>query len=305
MNFKITLTIPFLFLILISCFKAQEYYLTFNSAEELKAFLKYKPERIPLVSAHRGGPAPGYPENCIETFQNAIQHHPAIIECDVALSKDSVLVMMHDDRLDRTTTGSGFVRDFTHKELQALHLEDNAGKKTSYRMPTLKQVLGWAKGKAILTIDVKRGVPFKKIIEAVRENKAEAYSVIITYTANQAKEVYDLDSTLMISASIKGRDDLERLNSWGIENENLVAFVGVSEPDKAVYDFLHEKGIQCILGTMGNLDKRAEARGDKVYYDLISNGADVLSSDRNQEAGKELLKYMKDNNLQSSHLKIK
>jgi glycerophosphoryl diester phosphodiesterase len=267
--------------------------------------MQYGEERIPLVSAHRGGPAPGYPENCIETFQYAVQLHPAIIECDVALSKDSALVMMHDDNLDRTTTGTGPIGKYSYKELQQLKLQDDEGNTTSYKIPTLDKVLQWAKGKAVLTIDVKRGVPFRKIIEAVHRNKAEAYSVIITYNATQAAEVYKLDSNIMISASLRGKEDLERLNNLGIKNENLVAFVGVSEPSADVYKYLHSKGIQCILGTMGNLDKSAATRGDKLYYQLVNNGADILSTDRNQQAGKELLRYMDDNNLKSANLELK
>ena len=305
MKSKLLIALCLFSILLNSCYQVQEYNLNFSSVSELRQFLRYREDRIPLISAHRGGPAPGFPENAIETFQNTLKYHPAIIECDVALSKDSVLVMMHDDKLDRTTSGSGFISDFTYAHLQQLNLEDNKGKATEYKIPTLDEVLKWAKGKVILTIDVKRGVPFKKVIEAVHENDASAYSVIITYNANQAREGYQLDSNLMISASVRGREDLERLNNLGIKNENLVAFVGVKEPAPHVYQFLHSKGIQCILGTMGNLDRRAAARGDKLYYNLIKSGADILSTDRNQEAGRELMKYMEEHGLQTSNLKIK
>lgn len=279
--------------------------MNFGSMSELRDFLRYREDRVPLVSAHRGGPAPGFPENAIETFQNTIKYHPAIIECDVALSKDSVLVMMHDDKLDRTTTGKGKISDFTYEELHKLSLRDPGGVVTEYKIPTLPQVLEWAKGKVILTIDVKRGVPFEKVVKAVQDNKAESYSVIITYNATQAAEVHQLDSTLMISASIRGKEDLERLNSLGIKNENLIAFIGVREPGPEVYRYLHENGIQCILGTMGNLDRRAETRGDKLYHQLINNGADVLATDRNREAGQQLMEFIKNKDLKSAHIKIK
>ncbi|MFT3824746.1 MAG: glycerophosphodiester phosphodiesterase family protein [Chitinophagaceae bacterium] len=285
------------------CFAQQSHLLQFKTTEELRSFLSYSEKRIPLISAHRGGPEKGYPENAVETFQHSIGFQPLVIECDIALSKDSALVMMHDDRLDRTTTGTGAIQDYTLAELKKLQLKDNDGNLTDFRIPTLDEVLQWGKGKVIFTLDVKRGVPFEKVIAAVRRNKAESCSVIITYNANQAAEVHKLADDLMISASIRGKEDLERLNSYGVPDNRLIAFVGITEPDPSVYQLLHEHKIQCILGTMGNLDKQAIARGDKVYYDFVSRGADVLSSDRPKEAGQALKQYISDNKLSSPHIR--
>ncbi len=277
--------------------------LQFKTTAELQRFLGYSKERIPLISAHRGGPQKGYPENALETFQHSIISQPLIIECDITLSKDSVLVLMHDNRLDRTSTGKGPVENYTYNELKEFRLKDNNGDTTAFRIPKLDDVLVWGKGKVIFTLDVKRGVPYAKVIEAVRRTKAEACSVIITYSADQAAEVYQLAPDLMISASIQNREDLLRLNSKGVPDNRLVAFIGVREADKELYELLHEHRIQCILGVMGNLDRQALARGEKTYGEFIDRGADILSSDRAQEAGQVLQQYRKDNQLQSRHIK--
>ncbi|QNL51493.1 glycerophosphodiester phosphodiesterase family protein [Olivibacter sp. SDN3] len=268
-----------------------------KSTDDLYRFLTYHEQRVPLVSAHRGGPEPGYPENAIETFERSASKQPLIIECDIALSKDSVLVMMHDDKLDRTTTGEGFVHDYTLNELKQLHLKDNEGKETTFSIPTLDEVLNWGRGKVIFTLDVKRSVPLALVVDAVKRNKASAYSVIITYNATQASEVYQIAPDLMISASIKKIDDLIRLDDYGIPDNRLLAFVGVSEPDTLLYKQLHEHGIMCIIGTMGNLDNRAKQRGDDLYYKLITRGADIISTDRHHEAGVQLARYRKDHQL--------
>src|SRR6218665_3351402 len=74
----------------------------------LVQFLKYSPGFKPMISSHRGGgDIPGYPENCIESFEYLASKIPNIVECDIELTKDSVLMMMHDNSLDRTTTGKG------------------------------------------------------------------------------------------------------------------------------------------------------------------------------------------------------
>src|SRR3546814_11884826 len=89
-----------------------------KTLDDLYKFLTHTDDRVPLISAHRGGPEPGYPENAIETFEKSAKRQPLIIECDIALTKDSVLVLMHDDKLDRTSNGKGYVKDYTFKELQ-------------------------------------------------------------------------------------------------------------------------------------------------------------------------------------------
>lgn len=271
--------------------------LTFRNVDELQQFLSYSKKRFPLISAHRGGPEKGFPENAIETFEYSYQFQPLIIECDISLSKDSVMILMHDNSLNRTSTGSGRIGDFTYEELKKLRLKDNDGDSTGFRIPTLEEALIWGRGKVIFTLDVKRGVPYSKVIEMVRKCKAEASSVIITYNADQAAEVFQLAPDLLISASVRGKEDLERLNGKGIPDKKIVAFIGVTEAQPETYELLHSRGISCILGTMGNLDRQATARGENQYAEYISRGADILSTDRPKEAGEALKKYRADNKL--------
>jgi glycerophosphoryl diester phosphodiesterase len=280
--------------------KAQDL-LRFKTTAELQQFLSYSSERMPLISAHRGGPQKGYPENALETFQHTSLSLPVIIECDIALSKDSVMVLMHDDKLDRTSTGKGYIHDYTYSELKAFFLKDNNGDTTAFHIPTLDEVLLWGKGKVIFTLDVKRSTPYAMVIAAVHRCKAEASSVIITYNKDQAAEVYQLSPDLMISASIQNPEDLQRLNNAGIPDNRLVAFIGVREADSTLYSLLHAHKIQCILGTMGNLDRQAVARGDKAYYGYIDRGADILSTDRAIDASVILQQYIQDHHLHSTH----
>ena len=260
-------------------------HLSFPNVAALKQFMAYAPNKAPLISAHRGGPVDGFPENALETFEHTLQDQPIIIETDIALSKDSVLMMMHDDRLNRTSTGTGFIGDFTYEELQGLQLKDNKGNVTPYKIPTLQQVLTWGKGKVIYTLDLKKNVPYSKVIDAIRAAGAESNSIIITYNARQAEEVHQLAPDLMLSVSARSVPDLMRLHDLGIPFENMVAFVGTSAPDSTVYQAFHDRKVRCILGTMGNLDRQAVAQGDSKYQDYILAGADILSTNRVKEAG--------------------
>ncbi|MFT3824868.1 MAG: alkaline phosphatase family protein [Chitinophagaceae bacterium] len=281
----------------------QTYSIRCNSVTELQQFLSWSNKRYPLISAHRGGPEKGFPENALETFKNSTRFQPIIIECDITLTKDSALVLMHDDRLNRTSTGNGPVSDYTYEQLRELKLKDNDGNVTDFKIPLLDEVLQWGKGKVIFTLDVKRNVPYARVIEAVRKAGAEACSVIITYNANQATEVHQLAPDLMISASIQNAADLERLHNNGVPDNRLVAFVGVREASDSLYTLLHSRNIQCIVGTMGNLDRQAASKNEQPYYDYISRGADILSSDRPREAGAMLQRYIADNKLFSQSIR--
>jgi len=71
----------------------------------------------PLLGGHRGNPDE-YPENTLASFRSAIELGVDVIECDVHLSDDRQLAVIHDHLIDRTTNGSGLVRDYTLAELK-------------------------------------------------------------------------------------------------------------------------------------------------------------------------------------------
>ncbi|WP_106134497.1 glycerophosphodiester phosphodiesterase family protein [Mongoliibacter ruber] len=274
-----------------------------ESLSEMEDFYIWTPDRIPMVSAHRGGPYPRFPENCIETFENTLLHTPSILEFDVALTKDSVMVLMHDNTLDRTSNGTGKVIDHTFEEIRALRLKDNDGNLTDFLIPTLEEVLEWGKGKTVFTVDVKREVPFELVVEAIKKYNAEPYAAVITYSVGAAIKVHRLHPELMLSVTIRNEEELERFENSGIPVDRWIAFTGLSERPAEFNQMLHEKGVFTILGTMGNLDRSAIARGDQVYTELINNGADILATDRPIEAAEAIRGLIPDKSSKMKYLK--
>src|SRR5690606_11844495 len=179
----------------------------------------------------------------LETFAYNASLQPVIVECDVRLSKDSALVLMHDNTLNRTTTGRGSVSERTLAELKKLRLVDNDKKITPYKIPTLDEALAWGKGKVIFTLDIKNEVPYESVINVIRKQRAESSVVIITYSTGQAGKVHNLAGDLMISASVKNLDDLARLNEKDIPDNKLLAFVGTREADPQLIKVLHDHGV--------------------------------------------------------------
>jgi len=108
-------------------------------------------EYRPLSVAHRGHSI-AYPENTLEAYRKAIELGVEMIECDVNITRDATLVMMHDSTLDRTTTGTGHVSASTWEEIQRL----DAGSKfkpefAGARVPSTEETLLLYKEAGILS----------------------------------------------------------------------------------------------------------------------------------------------------------
>ncbi len=115
--------------------------------------------RTPQIFAHRGAKSVA-PENTLPAFQAALEMGVDGIELDVQLSKDGVLVVMHNFTVDETTDGHGNVGDFTAAELARLdagsHFSpDFAG----VGVPTLEQVLDLVAGRCRLNVEIKSRDP--------------------------------------------------------------------------------------------------------------------------------------------------
>ena len=105
-----------------------------------------------IVVAHRGDWRYA-PENSIAAIRHSIDVGVDVVELDLQLTKDSVLIVMHDSRLDRTTTGKGLVKEWTVDSIKTLKLKNGCGIKTMHSVPTLEEALIEAKGKVLINLD--------------------------------------------------------------------------------------------------------------------------------------------------------
>ncbi|WP_068863035.1 glycerophosphodiester phosphodiesterase family protein [Erythrobacter dokdonensis] len=246
-----------------------------------------------LVSAHRGGPTPGLPENAIATMDALLAAHPAIMEVDVARSADGVHFLLHDDRLDRTTTGTGEAAAQDWAALSQLKLRDNWGWVTPYAIPTLAEALAWARGRTVLQLDFKRSADYAQVIEAVRTAGMANAVILIVYSPAQAKALHDLAPEMLLSVSIDAPGDVDALKAAGIPEDRMVAFTGTRLPRPELYRELDRADIEVIFGTLGrpprSLDAVIDRYGlDERYAELGREGVDILATDRPREAAAAL-----------------
>ena len=263
-----------------------------KTPEGLRKLLRYDGDSLHLVSAHRGGPREGFPENCIATFEDTLRHTHAMMEIDPRYTKDGVIVLHHDPTLDRTTSGIGRVVDCTWEELQALRLRDSEGVLTEYSIPTLDEALQWARGKTILVLDQK-DVPFEARVKKVEEHDAEAYVILIVYSFADAKRCYAMNENIMMEVMIPNGTQVEAFDKTGVPWSHIVAFVGHTPPQEPqLCAMIHAKGAICIGGTSRNIDRRFIERHvtdirnlSREYHALMEMGIDLIETDLPREVG--------------------
>ncbi len=253
---------------------------------------------LALVSAHRGQPDPSAAENSLASFTGTARAGPLLIETDIRRTADGVLVLMHDETLDRTTTGSGRVESLSLAEVRRARLTDGEGRMTDEPVPTLDEALVWAKRRgAILQLDIKPGVPIVEVVEHVRRARMEAQVILIAYTLADARAVRAVAPEMMLSASGRTAAELRALEAMA--GPRLLLFAGTSEPDPALVRRFAALGVEIIVGTLGRpgerLDDRYLADGDgRGYADLVARGVQLIASDQPVRAWAALGAYRRD-----------
>ena len=151
---------------------------------------------IPLVGGHRGNPAE-HPENTLASFRSAIELGVDLIECDVHLSADGELIVIHDHTLERTTNGSGLVVQHTLAELSEL---DAGG---GERLPTLAEVCALARDRVGLCIETKQiPIPYpgleERLIAQLRESGMLDQSAVISFHHGGVRRLKELEPRLAV-----------------------------------------------------------------------------------------------------------
>jgi len=253
-----------------------------HSAEDLHEFFRYTGNDIPLVSGHRGGIVEGYPENSIAALENTLGYTHAFFEVDPRITQDNIIVLMHDETLDRTTNGTGNVSDYTWEELQEFRLVDHLGNETENRIPSLAEVIEWSRGKTIINLD-RKDVPLEMTAEIIRKMDAEAHVMVTVHSAEQARFYLDRLPNIMFSAFVRTMEEFDDYDAEGIPWGQMIAYVGprIEEQKQELYDKLHNKGVMIMIGSAPSHDHlETEAERLQAYQRLVKHGIDIIESDR-------------------------
>jgi glycerophosphoryl diester phosphodiesterase len=154
------------------------------------------------IYGHRGA-AGTFPENTMISFQAAAKAGADGIELDVHMSKDGELVVIHDEKVDRTTNGTGYVRDLTYAQIRKLDASYKFKKKYgSCPVPTLEEVLEWASAISLkVNIELKNNVfeyPYleMKVLDLVYKLNMKELVVLSSFNHNSMARVISLDADI-------------------------------------------------------------------------------------------------------------
>ncbi|MFN8523421.1 MAG: glycerophosphodiester phosphodiesterase family protein [Chloroflexota bacterium] len=146
----------------------------------------HRSQDAPRVFGHRG--AMGHcPENTFASFERAVQQGVDAIELDIHLTRDDRLAVIHDHHLDRTTSGSGTVRQHLLAEIQALDAGSHFSPEfAGERVPELDEVLDWARDRCVLDIEIKGGyAPYpgisQHVVRAIQRHSAQDRVIVISF----------------------------------------------------------------------------------------------------------------------------
>jgi glycerophosphoryl diester phosphodiesterase len=246
----------------------------FNDVD-LAAYLDCAREQeVTLLQAHRAGDRPGAAENSLAALDASLADGAVFIEIDVARTADGVLILMHDDTLDRTTSGEGPFDALSFSDLTVLQLVDVDGAATGEPVPTLADALRALDGRGIAQIDRKRPTTFEEIATVLEEEDAVDRSIVITYTLEDAIALHRRLPEVMISVGLRDMDDVRTLTDAGVDLTRISAWLGLGTGDPVWDAELRALNIETSYG-----DFRGERNGTADYQLMAANGAEVISVD--------------------------
>lgn len=243
----------------------------------------------PLLFAHRGG-AKLWPENTVYAFQNALELGVTFWETDLHATRDGTLVLHHDERVDRTTNGSGRIRDLRYAEIADLdagyRFEDETGghpyRGKGLKIPTLGEVVdlspvsrlnveikppGRSIARKLLQFIEHRGVHDRILVAADRDSSVRRFR---RYSAERVATSASRREVLRFWLAVRAR--LDRFFPVGFDALQVPpTYHGLTIVDRPFIRAAHRHGVQVHVWT---LDEPSEIRR------LLNLGVDGIMSDR-------------------------
>lgn len=260
------------------------------SLDSLIANLKDSRNDQVIVVAHRGDWR-NAPENSLQAIKNCIAMGVDMVEIDVRETQDGQLILMHDETLDRTTTGTGKVSEVTWDYVQTLQLRDGIGHATPYKVPTLKEALELCRDRILVNLDKSYAI-FDKCY-AVMEITGTREQVIIkgAIPYQQLKEEFGtyLDEVFFMPIVRLGKGDSRVLVDEYLDVLKPVAFEFTVPQDTmkmiAYFDDIREQGSSVWVNSLwpqhnGGHDDEKAALDPSVYDWFIENDIDIIQTDR-------------------------
>ncbi len=243
----------------------------------------------PRIIAHRG--ASGYaPENTIAAFDKAIELGADMIELDVHLTKDRVVVVLHDETLDRTTNKTGLVKSYNWDEIKDTDAGSWKGEEfKDEKLPTLDEAIKHINSKAKLLIEIKDGGDFypgleKAVWEVVKANDAQSWCEVQSFSQDAVEIFNSLNTGLPLYKLVVGNIPVLPLHiDNGLKSGSALRYkeyTGVNPnkkfAKKRIVRKIHNRGQKIFVWTV-NKEEDMKHLADIGVDGIITNYPDRLA----------------------------
>jgi len=203
-----------------------------------------------IVVAHRGFSSK-YPENTLLSFQKAIEIKADAIELDLRETKNGEIVIMHDEKVDRTTDGTGYVEEMNYKEIRKLDAGKWKGNFKNVKVPSLKEVFEKIGNKITYFIEIKKA-KVSEVIKIIDDFKLKENVIICSFHIDyllKSKKLSPEIPVAFITSSFP--ENLSYLIKNGINMLNILH----TEINDERFKYLVKRG---ILSTIWTVDKKED-----------------------------------------------
>lgn len=259
-----------------------------------------------FVIAHRGDWR-NAPENSLQSIEKAIAMKVDMVELDIQPTKDGNFICMHDETLDRTSTGKGTIKNYTTEELKKFVLRSGNGIKTRQPIPTLKEVLNVCKDRILVNID-KGGTYIKEIMPIIKECVMEKQVIIKGYyPVEKVKKEYGSSESILYMPIVNlwDKEAVATIQTF-IKDFTPIAyelcFKDDTTPSLRIIDEIIKSGSRIWMNTLwdslcgGHDDENALLEGkDRHWGWILKHKATMIQTDRPQE----LIHYLEEKGLRN------
>ncbi len=245
---------------------------------------KFFKSNSPLIIAHRGFSAIA-PENTLSAFKSAIRSKADMIELDVQTTRDGTPVVIHDTKVDRTTNGTGKVKNFylwTLRELDAGSWFDLKYK--GEKIPTLEEALKFIGGKIPVNIEIKSSSIkiTEKVIATIYELDMEEKVLISSFDPRVLRKIKKLK--IQIPTGFLYHYPVYFNPIKTLENLGAIVFIhNFKFTTPKLVKKIHEAGFKIFVYTVNkpaDIKKMIEIGVDGIITDDIRTARYILNSSR-------------------------
>ena len=248
----------------------------------------------PLLVAHRGVCGANVPCNTLAAYKIALAQGADVVEIDVAKSKDGKFYVFHPGMEHVFLHSSRPIAEMTSDEVESLYLFNQDAVVTSYKVPTLKEVLALLKDKAYINVD-KYWTDVEGITREIREAGVEKQVIVKTWVNEDSlRAVAKYAPDFMFMPLVRGKDTVtDRLMADGVNVIGAEILFSREDEDCISDEYIaamHEKGLMIwinsiiyneadVISAHRTDDRSLAVSPDEGWGWIVDKGADFIQTD--------------------------